>query len=147
MSIVLLADVVIRSRKGQHPFRAQIHKAVQCPDLHLEPFDFYEKHGGSVPEFPHYEIELVEPRGEFFQQHALHIHRSRCADAPFVCYPLRIATIDDALRVFRTWCLGSVSAIAEQVDLNTIFAEAGNNSERMAQLLCERYEIYEEGAN
>ncbi len=135
--------LMVESKNGQHQFVALIREAKDLESFHLEPEEFYKKWGLVIPDPPHHEIEIAQPGEEFFRQHKLHIHRSRKTNVPFVCYPTRMGTMDEAKRVFRTWCLGSVATIVEGIDLNTIYTlECGCDAERMEKLLRERHEIY-----
>lgn len=139
-------SVVVQSKASPQRFSALIHKLVDQGSFHLEPVEFYERWGKSVPELPHHEIEIVEPDDRFFNQHTLHIHRSRKTGKPFVCYPQRMKTIEQAIAVFQTWCLGSVATVVEGVDLNTLYTqECGNNTELMKEVLRQRYEIFVDG--
>ncbi|MEK7621966.1 MAG: hypothetical protein AAB415_02190 [Patescibacteria group bacterium] len=136
-------SIGVQSKEDQHRFVASIHESINLESLHLDPMEFYQKWGGSIPGLPHQEIEIVEPGEEFFKSNKLHIHRSTKTGTPFVCYPKRLETLLDAVRMFRTWCLGSVATIVEGVDLNTIYTqECGDNAERMEKILRERYGIH-----
>jgi hypothetical protein len=132
----------ITSRKSEFTFSVLVHAHTNPEDFHLDPVAFYTKWGKTIPQLPHHEIEIKEPPPEFFDGKGLHVHHSRKNPGYlFVCYPQRIASEADALRIFRTWCLGSVATLAEKVDLNTIFAECRNDAARMEQVLSERYNI------
>ncbi len=131
-------SITVQSRHGSHQFEAEIHEHANLADFHLDPETFYREWGSKVPELPHHEIEIVVPGSDFFSTRVLHMHRSRKSEALFVCFPHRIATIEAAGRIFRTWCLGSVATIVEDVDLNTLYAECGV---RLEVVVGERYGI------
>ena len=142
MIVFLKTVLTVESKKGQYKFVALILRAEDPGSLHLEPVEFYKKWGLVIPDFPHHEIEISQPGEEFFHQHKLHIQRSRKTGTPFICYPTRMGTVEEATRIFRTWCLGSVATIVEGIDLNTIYTvECKCNAEHMEKLLRERYEI------
>ena len=119
-----------------------IHRFSQPDDFHLCPDEFYHKFGGVVPEGAHHEIEILAPGLGLLDLTKHHILRSRHqANRLFVCYPLPMASVEDAVGIFRTWCLGTVVTLVKGVDLNTILGECDNNHARMEAVIKERYGI------
>lgn len=135
--------MTIMSKQGSYRFAAIFHPAEKPEDFHLDPVTFYEQWGKSIPQGLHYEVEIIEPEEKFFEQHVLHIARSRKNGKLFICYPRPIPTLEDAVQVFRTWCLGSVLTITNQIDLNTILKQAGGDKQNMEEILNEQFGIYE----
>ncbi len=133
--------LTVSSREGQYSFQAHIHELGDPDQFHLDPDSFYLEWGKKVPEVPHHEVEIIEPAADFFERHPAHVHKSRINSNLFVCYPLRIETPEKAKRIFRTWCLGTVSGIVEGVDLNTVFAECNSDTQLVESVLGERYGI------
>ncbi len=133
----------VQSKAGLYTFAALIHAPTEVVRFYLHPRHFYLKWGNEIPEMPHHELEIVEPKAEFFEQHKLHVHRSERNGNWFVCYPRRVATVSEAVRIFQTWCLGSVVTIVEQVDLNTLYSEVGSDPRVLERLVEERYGIHQ----
>ncbi|MAG59433.1 hypothetical protein CMO96_01440 [Candidatus Woesebacteria bacterium] len=132
----------VESRHGPFTFKALVHSPVSLDQFHLAPLEFYARHGGEVPSLPHHELEITEPGNVFFEQRVLHVHPSRKNQYHLmVCYPQRIASHKDALGIFRTWCLGTVLTIVEEIDLNTILGECDNDHALMEKKLLQRFAI------
>ncbi len=135
-------SIVVQSKNGPYPFYAKIHELTEVKNFHLDPVDFYEEWGKAIPNLPHHEIEIVRPGKKFFKQYHLHIHRPRITSKPFVCYPKRMETVEIATRIFRTWCLGSVATIVEEIDLNVICEKCNNDPQLMEKVLRTDHAIF-----
>ncbi|MEK7552163.1 MAG: hypothetical protein AAB534_01980 [Patescibacteria group bacterium] len=141
--VMVASRIIVTSKSGLQVFSAIFHTPVAPEEFHMDPTEFYLEWGKSIPAIPHHEIEITSPEDNFLRQHGLHIHASRKTGKPFICYPKRMETTSEALRVFRTWCLGSVATIVEEIDLNTIHSqECGGDAEKMERVLHERYGIF-----
>lgn len=100
-------------------FNAMLHKAYAPEDLQLQQKEFYRqwRTDKSIPLFPHFEIQLLfvdsllqyakrEYQGDV-QTIPLHIHYAD-NQKPFMCWVENLSTQDDAIKMWKIWCLGCV---------------------------------------
>lgn len=70
----------------------------------------------------------------------LHIHKGN-DENEYVCFTPDIASEEEAILVWKAWCVGTVYAILryikgiEEYDFGSLFASYGSNYERFIQFL------------
>jgi len=116
----------LNQKKGCCTFKAIVQKLDSLTDFNPNR-EFCRLVGPRLPELPHHEIEIFCLSTGFLKNYIVDFHLSSENARPFVCYPLRIPTEAEAVRIFVAWSLSSVAAITEGVDLNTLMSECGGN--------------------
>lgn len=134
-------NLTVSSRKGIYGFHAIIHECLSLSDLELPIDEFYVRWGQRIPTVPHYEIEIVSPDIEFLREMKAHAQQIDNGQRAFVCFPSRIASVEKAEELFRTWCLGTVCGFVEGIDLNVILREYKGDHRKMEEGVRERFEI------
>lgn len=130
------------SPNGTNRFVANLHQHTSPDQFFLHPEDFYRKWGNSVPEGTHYEIEILEPSTEVLRRKTVHVHDVARSSNLFICYPLHIPTLEKAVQVFKTWCLGTVLTWEYDIDLNTLRdGECKGDDALFIEILRERHGI------
>jgi hypothetical protein len=123
-------------------FMARVHQVVSPNGFHLEQEEFYQAIGGIIPELPHLELEIVQPENDELARHGLHIHREPETGKPFVCYARRMADLDEAMKIFSVWCLGSTGKIETDVEMNDLIRQdCAGDPNKLSVLMQERFGI------
>jgi len=134
--------ITVQGREKRYGFSAVIHKHTSPATFLLDPENFYQKWGKSVPEGLHHEIEIIRPSPEALRVKVIHVHESPKCTGLLICYPLHIPTIAKATSVFRTWALGTVLTWETDIDLNTLRdGECKGDDSLFESILKERHGI------
>ncbi len=120
--------LIIDAGGTSYTFRVHIHKAASPTEQLIEPA-FYQEFAKTIHEGVHYEMELLESPvwGRLNPDVPIHIHENPDSKRHFVCFTGNIATLEAALAVLRTWCVGTVYAIVHNEDFSSVAREAGSN--------------------
>jgi hypothetical protein len=115
-------------------FVGGVHKSENPAALQLE-HSFYEKWSLSqaLPEFPHYEIELLVRPEEIIGQPKFHQHINPHTNKVFMCWTGPNPSTSQSECLFRFWCAGTVFTILTGLTFDQIFVQAGEDPEKTTQ--------------
>lgn len=133
--------LIITANGQTHEFCVKMHKVLTQDEFQLDPEIFYKKNTGNIPETPHYEIEIISPEEDFFKRNTLNFHKSEVNEKPFVCYPVRLGSIEEAKQLFLVWAMGSALKASGGKHLNEVYGEAGKDMYVAEKLLREKYGV------
>lgn len=127
--IVQTRTLIISAKGRNYTFRVRIHKA-ESPAEQLIEADFYKKFANTVHVGTHHEIELAESPvwGRRNPDVPIHIHQNKDTELYFVCFTGKVETLDAALAVLRTWCLGTVYAMMYNEDFMDVVRKVRQDS-------------------
>lgn len=120
--------LIIDAGGKTYTFRVRIHKA-ESPAEQLIEAAFYQEFAKAIHEGVHYEMELVESPvwGRLNPEVPIHIHENPDSKRKFVCFTGNIQTLDEALSVLRTWCVGTVYTLTQNQDFGLVVRNAGDD--------------------
>ncbi len=108
----------------------------------MELEEFYQKWTGSVPEAPHYELQILALPAEA-KKLKLHVHA--VGNDQFVCWTSRVPDADDAEYVALVWALGSaytIRASGTPFDKMLYRKDIDGNIKKFRRALEDEYNIY-----
>ncbi len=115
-------------------FECLLHRAENVQDLWMSPVLFYQKYAKKVPEFPHYEMELLTQGVENCKH--IHHHKSeRDSGKYFCCWTGRIESESDAKDMFLLWSMGAAYSMMTGEYFVPKLQEAGGNIPRFFDLM------------
>lgn len=116
----IILDIKSNGTGKLYRFGLVAHQVLTVEDLRL-PVAFY---AGNKLQFPHYEVEIVEPHFTRGQTGKLNYHFSDKDGRAYVCYPKRI-TEYELSSVLSVWAVGQVCVLKFDRYLNEMIQEAG----------------------
>jgi len=119
-------------------FNSVIHTAKSAGDLLLDR-DFYIQNGPGLPECEHHELELTDERIWNHRFHPLiHFRTSKLNGRKFICFPSRISSIKDVIKIFITWTVGTTFTMTHGRDFQEVYK---NDMDTFLKVMKERYSI------
>ena len=108
----------------------------------MEPVKFYKLKSPAhkIPEFPHFEMELLTPVWEEVFAKKIHCHWSPKAKKHFVCWTERVHDIEWAKKIFNIWSIGTVYSILYGDDFASIMGER-KEFEAFQEFMKQKYKI------
>ncbi len=120
-------------------YRAETEDAFQLDQ------DFYQTHGEPPPpiEGTHFEIQILGPDEAIKEASKLHIRRRICDNAPFMCWPNHVPSLEKLVHVFKTWCILTAYQLKTGTAqaANELFNSCSRNHERFHQQAQEKLSV------
>ena len=123
-------------------FQLALHRRNSQQEFVMEPEEFYQKWTGTVPEAPHYELEIVSLPPDA-KKVKLHVHP--VGNLQFVCWTSHVPDEDDAEHVALVWALGSaytIRASGTPFDQLLYRKDIGGNIKKFKDVLEKEFNIY-----
>ena len=119
--------IVFGPQGAKHVFEVEVVASKIPAEQGLEP-EFYNKFGKGPPQEPHFELEVLSvPKRRAGTP--MHVHTNPHTNRTFICYVLHIATLDAAVTMFTTWCLGTAYALVVGEDFVPILRDVQMNDQ------------------
>lgn len=123
-------SITIERGGVQTEFKASAHCIVKPDAFNLDKEEFYLMKGHSVPQLPHYEIELHCP-AVWDDPNSEKIHTCTPDNARmFLCFTGRLATINEAESIYKIWVGGTAYTMATGRDFERLFSVSAKSQPR-----------------
>lgn len=123
-------------------FKFLLHRRESQQEFVMEVEEFYKKWTGSVPEAPHYELQIVALPPDAAKM-KLHVHT--VGNDQFICWTERIPDQHDAELTAYVWALGSaytIRASGTPFDKMLYRKDIGGNIKKFEEALVKEFNIY-----
>jgi hypothetical protein len=123
-------------------FQLQLHRRDAQQEFAMEVEEFYQKWTGTVPEAPHYELQIVSLPPDAAKM-KLHVHT--VGKDQFVCWTSHVPDQSEAEHVAYVWALGSaytIRASGTPFDKMLYRQDIGGNIKKFTDALENEFNIY-----